>query len=292
MAIDKLQEKIRRLKNPLVVGFTLLPENIPSHITEMAENFLKAYMIYCKELLLGLKGVIPAVRFDFNAFSVLGAEGLESLSYILSFAKAQGYYVLLEGVQTLSEQSAVFAANAFLNDGCKWEFDGLIISSYIGSDGLRPFVKTLKDSGKDLFIVVRTGNKSASELQDLLTGGRLVHMANADVVNRYAEESVGTSGYSQLGIMAAASSADSLRNLRAKYKRLFILLDGYDYPNANAKNCSFAFDKLGHGAVASAGNSITAAWKQSESKGTEYVKQAVAAAEKARKNLTRYISIL
>ena len=292
MAIDKLQEKIRRLKNPLVVGFTLLPENIPPHITEVEENVLNSYVIYSKELLLGLKGVVPAVRFDFNAFAVLGAEGLESLAYILSFAKTQGYYVLLEGVQTLSEQSAVFAANALLQEDCKWAFDGLIISSYIGSDGLRPFVKILKDSGKDLFTVVRTGNKSAAELQDLLTGGRLVHMANADIVNRYAEESVGKSGYSQVGIMAAASSSDSLRNLRAKYKRLFILLDGYDYPNANAKNCSFAFDKLGHGAAACAGNSITAAWKQSNSNGTDYVEQAVAAAEKARKNLTRYISIL
>lgn len=292
MAIDKLQEKIRRLKNPLVVDFALLPANIPPHIAEMAENFLKSYVIYCKELLLGLKGVIPAVRFDFNAFAVLGTEGLESLACVLSFAKAQGYYVLLEGVQTLSEQSAAFVANALLQEDCKWEFDGLIISSYIGSDGLRPFVKILKDTGKDLFAVIRTGNKSASELQDLLTGGRLVHMAKADVVNRYAEDSVGKSGYSQVGIMAAASSADSLCNLRTKYRRLFMLLDGYDYPNANAKNCSFAFDKLGHGAAACAGNSITAAWKQSNSNGTDYVEQAVAAAEKARKNLTRYISIL
>lgn len=292
MAIDKLQEKIRKLKNPLVVDFSMIPESVPPHIAETAGSFLDAYVFCCRELLLGLKGLVPAVRFNFNAFAVCGPDGLNALELVLSFAKEQGYYVFLEGVQSLSGQSAVFAAKTFLEEGCKWEFDGLILSSYIGSDGLKPYVSMLKESGKDLFAVIRTGNKSASEIQDLLTGGRLVHMANADVVNRYAVNSVGKSGYSQVGIMAGASSADSLRSLRAKYKGLFMLLDGYDYPNANAKNCSFAFDKLGHGAIACAGTSITAAWKQEGSSAMEYVECAIAAAERARKNLTRYITIL
>lgn len=292
MAIDKLQEKIRKLKNPLVVDFTVPYESIPPHIAEVTESFLGAYIVYSKELLCALKSVVPAVRFDFNIFSIMGTSGLEALSELLLFAKEQGFYVLLDGPQSLSGLNAEIAANTLMGENCKWSFDGLVVSSYIGSDGMRPYIALLKATGKDLFVVIRTANKSASELQDLLTGGRLVHMANADVVNRYADATIGKSGYSQVGIMAAASSADSLRALRTKYKNLFMLLDGYDYPNANAKNCSFAFDKLGHGAAACAGVSITAAWQQAESNGTDYLEQAVAAAEKARKNLTRYITIL
>ena len=292
MAIDKLQEKIRKLKNPLVVDFTVPYESIPPHIAEVTESFLGAYIVYSKELLCALKSVVPAVRFDFNIFSILGTSGLEALAELLLFAKEQGFYVLLDGPQSLSGLNAEIAANMLMGENCKWSFDGLVVSSYIGSDGMRPYIALLKATGKDLFVVIRTANKSASELQDLLTGGRLVHMANADVVNRYADATIGKSGYSQVGIMAAASSADSLRALRTKYKNLFMLLDGYDYPNANAKNCSFAFDKLGHGAAACAGVSITAAWQQAESNGTDYLEQAVAAAEKARKNLTRYITIL
>lgn len=91
--------------------------------------------------------------------------------------------------------------------------------------------------------------------------------------------------------MAAASSADSLRTLRTKYKYIFLLLDGFDYPNANAKNCSFAFDALGHGAMACAGLSVTAAWMDNDSP-SEYVIAAVNAAERAKKNLNRYVTIL
>ena len=120
----------------------------------------------------------------------------------------------------------------------------------------------------------------------------MVHIAAADHVNRYGGDTAGKHGYTRVGLLAAASSADSLRNLRAKYPKLFLLVDGYDYPNANAKNCSFAFDKFGHGAVVCAGESISAAWKQIESDGNDWLEQAKSAAERMRKNLTRYITVL
>ena len=145
---------------------------------------------------------------------------------------------------------------------------------------------------KDIFVVARTANKSASELQDLLSGSRVVHAAAADHVNRYGADTVGKYGYTRVGVLAAASVADSLRSLRAKYPKLFFLLDGYDYPNSNAKNCSFAFDKYGHGAAASSGAGITCAWKNTESDGHDFVEHAVAAAERMKKNLTRYVTIL
>ena len=74
--------------------------------------------------------------------------------------------------------------------------------------------------------------------------------------------------------------------------KLFFLLDGYDYPNANAKNCSFAFDKYGHGAAACSGTGITCAWKQAESDGADWLDQAKSAAERMKKNLTRYVTVL
>lgn len=291
MAIDRLQEKIRKLKNPTVVNFSVLPEQIPPHIMEAAGSFLNAYKQFCKELLTGLKEIVPGVRFNFNSFALRRGEGLELLEELLRFAKSQGYYVILDAPEALSGQDAQQSAQIMLSEDCKWYFDGLVLTSYIGSDGLRPYVSRLKDTKKDLFAVVRTSNKTASELQDLLTGSRLMHLANADIINRFSEALISRSGYSQVAMLAAASSADSLRSLRGKYKSTFLLLDGCDYPNANAKNCSFAFDTLGHGAAACAGMSITAAWKEEGTEG-EYVARAAEAAQRLKKNLTRYITIL
>ena len=291
MSIDKLQEKIRKFKNPLVVDFSFRSEHIPGEILERNETFIGAYKEYCLDLLDGLKDVVPAVRFNFSIFALMGDNGLETLAEILRYAKDYGYYVLLDSVETLSAQSAEFAAETLLGSETSWCFDGLITTAYIGSDALRPYIARLKDSGKALFVVARTANRSAPELQDLLTGSRLAHLAVVDHVNRFAESLVSRSGYSQVGVVSGASSADSLRTLRAKYKSIFLLLDGADYPNANAKNCSFAFDRLGHGAAACTGLSVIAAWQEVEGSG-EYVKAAVQAAVRYRKNLTRYITVL
>jgi orotidine-5'-phosphate decarboxylase len=112
------------------------------------------------------------------------------------------------------------------------------------------------------------------------------------MVNRHGGALIGKCGYSQVAALAAAGNSVSLRELRSKYNRVFLLVDGLDYPSGNAKNCSLAFDRFGHGAVVCAGPSITGAWREAGSDGKDYVEQAVAAAERMKKNILRYINIL
>lgn len=122
-----------------------------------------------------------------------------------------------------------------------------MISPYIGSDAIKAFLPGCKDGRKGLFVVVRSPNKSASELQDLLTGSRLVHDAAMDLVKRYGESIFEKCGYSQIGALVSAGAPNSLKNLRAKYQRTFLLVDGLDYPSGNAKNCSYALTALDMG---------------------------------------------
>lgn len=293
MSVDVLQEKIRKTKNPSIVELGMPLSEIPPHITEEAGTPDAAYGRFCRELLDGLKNTVSAVRISFAAFALLGAEGMTELTAVLKYAADRGYYVLLDSPEIWSAQAAEAVAEAVFGEGSRFPCDGLVISGYLGSDIVKPFLNYCKAAKKDLFVAARTANKSAPELQDLLAGSRLVHTAAADHVNRYGADTAGKFGYTRVGVMAAASSAESLRNLRSKYPKLFLLVDGYDYPNANAKNCSFAFDRFGHGAVVCGGTAITCAWKQAEgSDGTDFLEHAVAAAERMKKNLTRYVTVL
>ncbi len=292
MSVDRLQEKIRKLKNPSVIDFSVLPEHIPPHLMEEEGAFLPAYSRFCTELMDTLLDTVPAVRFSFGYFALLGPSGLELLAKLSNMAHQQGYYVFLDGPESLSAQTAQMTAEALFSDSCGWYFDGLILSSYIGSDGIKPYVERFGNNDKSIFVVLRTANRSAPELQDLLTGSRLVHMAAADIVNRLAESRIGRSGYSRIGGVAGASSAHSLQSLRGKYNRIFLFLDGYDYTNSNAKNCAEAFDNLGHGAIACAGGSVTAAYLSDEAESLDYLNCAQRAAERMKKNLTRYVTIL
>ena len=65
-----------------------------------------------------------------------------------------------------------------------------------------------------------------------------------------------------------------------------------DYPNANAKNCAQGFDKFGHGAVVISGSAITGSWMQEEGENPDALVSAEAAAQRLKKNLNRYVTIL
>ena len=292
MSMDVLQEKIRKVKNPSMIDLSLKVSDLPPHLLMEEGSASAAYGRFCKELLGALKGAVPAVRVGFAAFAALGPAGLAEMISVLEQASAQGYYVALEAPYLLSPMMAEAIADAVWGDQAIYPCDGLIISGYPGSDVIKPFVPFVKSKKKDLFPVVRTSNKTAPEIQDLLTGTRLVHAAAADLVNRFGVDNVGKFGYAQISVVAGANSAESVRNLRTKYPKLFLLLDDMDYSGCNAKICSNAFDKFGHGAVVCAGPTVTAAWQQTESDGKDYLEHAVSAAERMKKNLTRYVTVL
>ena len=292
MSIDVLQDKIRKMKNPTMVDLALAAADLPGMLLEQEGSAAKAYGRFCQEMLENLKTVVPAVRVGFTAFALLGPEGLEELTKVLKVAKNLGYYVALEAPYILSPMMATATAEAVFGQNALYPCDGLIMPAYPGSDVIKAFLPYVKDGQKDIFAVVRTSNKTAPEIQDLLSGSRLVHVAAADLINRFGGENTGKTGYARVGILAGGNSAESLKTIRTKYPRLFIMVDDIDYSGCNAKICGNAFDKLGHGAVVCAGPTITMAWKLNEAEASTYLDQAKTAAERTKKNLTRYTTVL
>lgn len=290
MSVDRLQEKIRKTKNPLIVEFDMLAEHIPSAFTQADSIFPSAFETYSKVLLDGIKDLVPAVRFSLNRASVYGAEGIIVLKELLRYAAKMGFYVLLDAPAAMSACDAAQAAQMLFSD--EWKFDGLVVSAYIGSDAIRPYTQLLEETKRSLFVLIRSSNRSCQELQDLLTGSRLVYQAMADVVNRFAQGNTGRSGYSPVAAVAAANAPESLRILRQKYKYQFLMVEGYDAPNSNAKNCANAFDQLGHGAIVCVGTSVTAAWRDAPWVEEEYIQAAVEAIRRIKKNIARYVTVL
>lgn len=284
MSIDILQEKIRKTKSPILVDLAVRPDHIPDFLRD-GKNEAEALDYFCRELLNGLKGRVPGVRFSFDQWALLGS--LDSLSDLTKLATELGYYVVMDGPAVLSPWAAQRATTLFDTFCC----DSLILCPYIGSDAMKPFVPFCKE-GKSVFFAARTANKSAAELQDIMTGTRLIHAAVADHVKRLGEPIMGKCGYSQMGVLTAATNANAVSGLRMKFKTTFLLVDGLDYPGGNGKNCSYGFDRFGHGCALSVGPEITAAWAGEDCDPHNFVELAVQAADRIRNNMTRYVTIL
>ena len=280
MSIDVLQNKIRKMKNPSALTLAPISSQIP-------EGYGTAGGYFCA-LLQELKDIVPAVRVSFGAFALLGVDGIPQLQQVLHTARELGYYVILDWQHLESPEQAANAAKILLQ-GDAFPCDAVSLCGYAGSDCIKPYVAA---AGKRaIFVTLKTVNKSSMEIQDLQTGGRVVYTAAADLLNRWGEPAMERCGYSRLGAICGAANASSIRTLRQKYPRMFLLVDGLDAPGANAKNVSYGFDKLGHGVLCSAGSSIVAAWKEAED-GTDPLAAAVEAAERMKRNLGRYVTIL
>ena len=132
MAIDSLHEKIRKLKNPLIVDLRLAESGIPAadglSALQNCEN-------YTKQLLEGLKESASGVRFSFGAYALFGSEGLCALSRLLVFAKELGYYVVLDAPEVSSPLAAQQAAERLLGEDSAFPCDGRIHGGFRSCNG-------------------------------------------------------------------------------------------------------------------------------------------------------------
>ena len=97
MSIDALQEKIRKRKSALIVDMTIYPGQLPEHWA--GECFGNGYKQYVLELLKGLKGLVPGVRFRLSAFALLGSEMLRILPESLQAAAVPRFSAPLDDTE-------------------------------------------------------------------------------------------------------------------------------------------------------------------------------------------------
>ena len=289
MSMDVLQERIRKLKCPILVDFSMKDTYIPPVVRQELPPE-QTYVAYCLSLLPVLREHAAGVRFSFDRFAL--DDNLPALRELLRQAMELGYYVLLDAPQILTPWAAEDAARVLLGPDSAYPCHGLVVSPWIGSDSVKPFLPYCREQGKSIFLAARTANRSAPEMQDLMIGARLTHAAAAELANRYGEAISAACAYSQLGVMTAATGSIAVSSLRSQYKRLFLLVDGIDYPGGNAKNCSYAFDRFGHGAAVCAGPDVTAAWLREQTDGADYADLALKAVDRLKGNIARYVTIL
>lgn len=307
MSVDVLQDKIRKLKSPVMLGLDPYLPILPPHIVRDAfeahgqtlEAAAEAYHRFCSELLHAFAGVVPAVKLQSACFEALGAAGIAQMQRLSREATELGYYVLIDSMRgdvgSVAEiyAQAMFGAVPVGSETHRlYECDALTVNSYLGSDGVKPFLPYCKREGKNIFLLLKTSNRSSGEVQDLLSGDRVIYTAMADLVMRWSEGLFGRYGYSEIGAVVGATFPQTMKLLREKYDRLFFLVPGYGAQGGTAKKVQLAFDRFGHGAIITASRSIICAWQKEGTDGTDYCDRAVDAAEKIRKDISKLVTIL
>lgn len=306
MSIDVLQTKIRKLKSPVMVGLDPSPELLPPSLLQQAVEahgntaaaVAAAYEEFCKGILQAVSGIAAAVKVQEGCFAALGAEGIAAMQRVMEKASKMGFYVLLDSNFSSVEHIAKLYADGIFGEQKigdtvlhPYACDGVTISGYLGGDCVRPFLPYCKEQKKNLFCYVRTSNKSSREVQELISGDRVVYTAMADLLMRWSADLYGRNGYSEIAAVVGATQPAAIKTLREKYDRLFLLVIGYGAQGGFARNIQYAFDKFGHGAIVSASRSILGAWQKNGDEAA-YIEAAREASAKMRDDIMKYLMVI
>ncbi|MDR1472357.1 MAG: orotidine-5'-phosphate decarboxylase [Synergistaceae bacterium] len=260
MRIDRLIEAIRELRNPTALGLDTRIEYVPEPFARAHAGEgggAAAVLAFNRELLRALRDIIPCVKIQAAYYEMMGAGGMACLGDTMEEARRLGYVVIADAKRGDIGPTAEAYSSAYLGSGAPYASDFLTVNPYFGTDGVSPFISDCGRTGRGIFALVKTSNKSGGEFQDILCAdGRTVYEHVAERVSEWGSGLIGHNGYSSVGAVVGATYPEQGAELRKKMPHTFFLLPGYGAQGAPASHLAGCFDGDGSGAIVAASRSI------------------------------------
>ncbi len=202
---ERLEARCRAIDSLLCVGLDPHPDDLPERSAAAARDF-------CFRLIDATKSVAAAYKPNSAFFEVYGAEGMQALKDVIGHTDSEIPALLDAKRGDIGSTSEAYAEAAFRTLGA----DALTVSPYLGKDAVEPF---MADSAHGIFLLCKTSNPGAGDLQDLVAGGQTIYAH----VARLAQE-WNTRG--NVGLVVGATYPEVLAELRASVPDLWFLAPG------------------------------------------------------------------
>ena len=274
--IQKLIDNIKKTKAPIVVGLDPMLSYVPEHLQKKAfaeygetlEGAAQAIWQFNKEIVDATWDLIPAVKPQIAMYEQFGLPGLAAFKKTVDYCHEKGLVVIGDikrgDIGSTSEAYAVgHLGKVQVGSKAYYGFDEdfVTVNPYLGSDGVKPFIKVCKEEKKGLFILVKTSNPSSGEFQDQLVNGRPLYELVGEKVARWGEEHLGEE-YSYIGAVVGATYPEMGKVLRKLMPKTFILVPGYGAQGGKGADLVHFFNEDGLGAIVNSSRGIIAAYKQ------------------------------
>jgi len=280
---DRLCDAVRARKTSLTVGldpvYKRLPEAIKSH-REMNDEFdagaaVDAIFDFCKQTMHIVAPMVPAIKLNIAFFERYLWEGVEAYYSLITEADDLGLEIIGDVKRgDIGHTAEMYAAAHLENPELSGLEDTLVpdavtVNGFAGVDGIRPFADMANSQGKGVFVWVRSSNPSAAAIQDFAdVEGEKLYEKLAAVVGEIANEQgrIGSSGYSNVGMVVGGTSPEVTTVLREKYENMWFLVPGYGSQGASAADCVRFCKSDGSGALINASRSIIYAYEKPQYK--------------------------
>ncbi len=166
---DRLKAAIDKNGGHLCVGLDPDVSQIPATKnagTITAETAAGAIQAFCKNVVEATHGIAAAYKPNPAFFERWGSNGWAALEWLVYYLRvnAPGAIIILDGKrEDIGNTARLYAQMAFAH----LKVDAITAGPYLGIDSYGEF---LKDPERGCFLLCRTSNKSAGEVQDQRTG--------------------------------------------------------------------------------------------------------------------------
>jgi orotidine-5'-phosphate decarboxylase len=236
----------------------LLPEAVKVAQGEStAERAASAVRVHCRLLIERAGPHCVAVKPQLACFERLGAPGWQALADTIATAKAAGLLAIADGKRGDVPVTAAAYAQALVGatptpwgDVPGLGADAFTANPLLGGDSLEPLLDAAATAGAGVFMLVRTSNPGAADLQDMPSPKAPLHEELARLVADRADRLAGECGLSGAGAVVGATAPRHLARLRKLMPRAIFLVPGVGAQGGRPRDLGAAFESAPHPAAA------------------------------------------
>ncbi len=211
-----------------------------------------------------------AVKLQVACFERLGAPGWAALREVAQCARERGLLVIADAKRGDIDITAAAYAQAFIGETPTvygpvpgLGADALTVNPLLGTESLRPIVAAARASGAGLFVLVRTSNAGAADVQDLeCSGGGSVSDRLAAIVAELGEPETRSGPLSDVGAVVGATAPGRLQALRRLMPRAVFLLPGVGAQGGRVEDLAAAFEPGPAGGLVAVSRGIVNAYER------------------------------
>lgn len=246
MIIDRLYEAVKE-KGFVCVGLDSHLDYIPNYIKQKHEKISDVIFEYNKEIIDATSDIVAIYKPQIAYYEANGLEGLIAYQRTLRYLKEKG----LLSIGDVKRSDIASTAKEYARAHFKGEFeaDFITLNPYMGMDSITPYLDYLKTGEKGVFVLLRTSNEGAKDIECLEYQDEPLYFKVGDELKKFADSLTSECGYSPLGYVVGATHSQEAKKIRERYKNIFFLLPGYGAQGAKAEDIRTYLNDFNGGVV-------------------------------------------
>jgi orotidine-5'-phosphate decarboxylase len=258
MIIDSLYEAVEK-KGHVCVGLDTALDYIPKSV--VGKHIFVEDMIfeYNKAIIDATLDISACYKVQIAYYEALGISGLNAYKKTLKYIKDNKSLTIADIKRgDIAKTAEMYAKAHFEGD---FESDFVTLSPYMGLDSIEPYLPYVKNNEKGLFVLIRTSNKGAEDIQYIdAKDNRKIYDIVGSKIHELGNDYIGNCGYSSIGGVVGCTHIEEGIKLRNDLDKMFFLIPGYGAQGGTAKDVAL-YLKNGNGGVVNSSRGILLAYK-------------------------------